>query len=591
MLDPRLYRAAFAPLLMVVVIAAFALVDRPRPIQTTLAPDAFDGAHAFTTLQGLAAAYPIRRPGDAGDERLAQLVERTFRRSFKQVAVHHASGRTIDGKQTLTTVVATRLGAPGPGIVVVAHRDAAGRPAEAELSGTAMLLELARVFSGTSTRRTITLVSTSGASGGLSGAEHLAAELPRGDRHPDAVLVLGDVASRTGTPWVLPWSTSSQLAPVRLRRTVEAAVKAETGSSAGKPRALAQLARLAFPFALGEEGPLNAAGIPAVTLQAGGERGPGPDDAVSADRLRAFGRAALRSIIALDTGPTLTKGPGEEVVVVGKVLPAWVVRVIVGVLLLPLLVAAIDGVARVRRRKALVAPWLRWLVGLAFPFAAAVALARILGLTGLLDPAPGNAVPAGRVPVDWVGLAVVICVFALGVLLVRPLHRRLAVGPGPDGPGPAAALTLTTTLVALVVWVLNPFAAAVLVVPAHLWLLASAPEVRARRSVGLVLVLAGLVPAAIVLGVFASATGASLPQLPWLLVMLVAGGHVGVGALVALCAFAACAVAAWRLAGRLGEEDAVAAPSPSIRGPMGYAGPGSLGGTSSARPPFGSDRR
>lgn len=589
MLDPRLYRAAFAPLLIVLVVAAFALVDRPHPIQTTLAPDAFDGAHALATLQGLAAAYPIRRPGDGGDDRLAAFVERTLRHSFRNVRVHHADGRTIDGKQTLTTVIATRLGQPGPGIVVVAHRDAAGRPGEAELSGTATLLELARIFAGTSTKRTLTLVSTSGGSGGLAGAEHLASQLPGGARNPDAVIVLGDVASRDDTPSVLPWSTSSALAPVQLRRTAEVAIKSELGVEAAAPRALSQLARLAFPFSLGEEGPLNAEGIPAVALQVGGERGPAPGAAVAPDRLRGFGRAALRMILALDNGPTLAKGPSADIVVVGKVLPPWVVRLLVGILLLPMLVAAIDGFARVRRRRAPVAPWLRWLLGLAFPFAAAALLARLLGLTSLVSDAPGNAVAAGRVPTDGVALAVVVCSFVLAALIVRPLHRWLAVGPGPQGAGPAAALAVTMTALALLVWVFNPFAAAVLVLPAHLWLLASVPEVRLPRWASALLVLVALLPAAGVLAVFAGATGASILQLPWLLVLLVAGGGVGPATLAVVCVFGACAVGAWRLSGLPREEDAIPAPAAqSIRGPLGYAGPGSLGGTESG---FGSSRR
>lgn len=593
-LDPRLYRAAFAPLLLVLVVSAFALVDRPRPIQTSLAPDAFDGAHAMATLQGLAAAYPVRRPGDAADERLAGVVERAFRRAFCQarstcpeVAVHHISARTIDGTRDLTTVMATRLGDPGPGLVVVAHRDAAGRPAAADLSGTAMLLELTRVFGGASTHRTLTLVSTSGGSGGLGGAEQLAGELPRGARNPDAVVVLGDVASRSGAPWVLPWSTSAALAPVQLRRTAEVAVKSEMGVDAGTPRALSQLARLAFPFALGEEGPLNAAGIPAVAFQAGGERGPDAGAAVSADRMRGFGRAALRTIVALDNGPTLQKGPSADVVIVGKVLPPWVMRLLVGVLALPLLVASVDGLARVRRRRVPVAPWLRWLVGLAFPFAAAIVLARLLGLVGLIGDAPGNAVPAGRVPVQGVALAVVTCVFVLGVLAVRPLHRWLAVGPGPEGPGPPAALALTLTVLTLVVWLFNPFAAAILVVPGHLWLVATVPEVRLPRWAAALLVLLALVPAGLVLGVFASATGASVLQLPWLLLLLVAGGGVGPAALAAICVLGASAVGAWRLAMLPREEEALPAGTASVRGPLGYAGPGSLGGTESG---FGSRR-
>jgi len=180
-LDPRLYRAAFAPTLLALVVAAFSLQDRPRPLQATLAPDAFDGARAFARLQGLATQYPSRRPGSAGDVRLAATVQRELRAAFcprgagapaacEAVSRRTVRGRTIDGEVALETVLATRLGAPGPGILVVAHRDAAGSPAEAELSGTAALLELARVFAGRSTARTLTLASTSGGTGGSAAA-------------------------------------------------------------------------------------------------------------------------------------------------------------------------------------------------------------------------------------------------------------------------------------------------------------------------------------------------------------------------------------------------------------------------------------
>ena len=50
--------------------------------------------------------------------------------------------------------------------MILAHRDAAdARLARRELSGTAALLELARVFAARETQRTIVLVSTSGGSG------------------------------------------------------------------------------------------------------------------------------------------------------------------------------------------------------------------------------------------------------------------------------------------------------------------------------------------------------------------------------------------------------------------------------------------
>lgn len=602
MLDPRLYRAAFAPILLALVVAAFSLVERPAALRAAVAPDAFNGPRAFQTLRGLATSFPDRRPGSDGDSALAEKVATELRRTFcdgagdacDAVQTRTASGRTVDGERDLETVVATRLGAPGPGLMVVAHRDATAAPAEAELSATAALIELARVFRGRRTSRTLTMVSAGGGTGGHAGVAELLDAMPAGNPRPAAVVVLGDMASvNTRRPWVLPWSTDARLAPIQLRRTAETALRAEAGGDPGQPRGIAQLARLAFPFALREEGRFNAAGLPAVTISATGERGPDAGAAVSEQRLTGFGRAALRTIVALD-GTDEVPPPSAEVVLLSKVLPPWVVRLLVAVLLLPMLVAAVDGLARVRRRKAPVAVWLRWLAALAVPFAATLLVARLLGATGLIDDAPSGAVAAGRVPVDAVALATIALVFVLAVLAVRPLQRLVGSRPEDapaverDAGGPAAALTLLITGLAIAVWVANPFAAAIIVLPAHLWMLVAVPEVRLGRGAALALVLAALAPAAVVLAVFASATGASIVQLPWLLVLLVAGGGVGIPALLALCVLGACAVGAFRLALLPAAGEAPPAPAESIRGPMGYAGPGSLGGTESG---FGSGTR
>ena len=85
-----------------------------------------------------------------------------------------------------------------------------------------------------------------------------------------------------------------------VRRTLESAVRREVGVQAGGSRAIGQWARRALPLTVSEQGEAARGGLPAVLLQASGERGPGPRAAVSENRLDAFGRAALRAITALD---------------------------------------------------------------------------------------------------------------------------------------------------------------------------------------------------------------------------------------------------------------------------------------------------
>ena len=231
MVDPRLYRLAFLPFGLALVLVAFSLGPRPRPFSSTLAPDAFDGASAMQTLDTLARAYPSRRPGSSGDQRLAQRMANAFHDAGFATKTDSFTGDTIAGRQALLTVIGRRQGKSSRTIVIVAHRDSRNPGSKAELSGTAALLELARLFGNRVTQRTLTLVSTSGGSGGAAGA----ADLARRIADPvDAVIVLGDLAGATSRrPYIVPWSDGAEIAPIRLRRIVEVALQTQLGRSPG----------------------------------------------------------------------------------------------------------------------------------------------------------------------------------------------------------------------------------------------------------------------------------------------------------------------------------------------------------------------
>jgi len=589
MLNLRIYRAAFVPVLLAILVVAFSLEARPRAIGTTLAPDAFDGAAAFTALGDYAEGFPVRRPGDRDDTLLAERIARDLAvlgpgavRTFRD------AGQTIDGERELATVVATRPGRPGPGLVVVAHRDAVGVPAKAELSGTAALVELARVAAAGRLRRTVTFVSTSGGSGGLAGARSAVERLPQ---PVDAVLVLGDLASRTiHKPWVVGWSNGGGSAPQRLRRTLEAAVRAETGQEPGGPRAGAQWARFAFPMTVSEQGAFAEAGEASVLLSATGELPAATAAPVSERRLTVFGRTALRAIFALDNGPDIAGGPEELLITQRKELPRWAITMLVGASLLPVWLAVVDGLARVRRRRLPVGAGTRWVLASALPFVLAALFALALGTTGLIGARPGAPVPGGAVPVDATAVGIVaalVLVFALGWIGLRPMALRALGAGAPLGDGHAAAALSVLALSSLVVWLANPFAAALLVLPAHLWLLAVAPEVRLpRRAAGLLGLLA-LLPLALVGGSLAGQLDYGAGEAAWSLVLLVSGGHVGplawlVWSVVAGAAVSVGLLVVQRPSGEHGPTRHEASRGAAVRGPRSYAGPGSLGGTDSA---------
>jgi hypothetical protein len=590
MLNVRLYRSAFVPLVIAVVVVAFSLGDRPRPIGTTLAPDAFDGRRALRFVDTLLAdprdTYADRRPGSLGDDALAARVEAELDDTGFETTSRVTEAETIDGETALTTVVGERIGRDQRRIMIVAERDAAGLGAAGSLTATAALLELARVFEGRATRRTLTLVSTSGGSGGAAGVRALADRLPG---PVDAAIVLGDMGSASDydLPVVVPWSERDGIAPLRLRRTVEAAVEAETDvEDAGSPRALAQLVRQAVPLTLTGQGALGAAGVAAVTLSVTGERAPPARAAVARGRLQAFGRAALRSISALDNGPDVPAGPREYVVFQRRVLSVRAVQLLGAVLLFPLLLAAVDGVARARRRRSPVLPWLGWIVAAALPFLLGALLARVLGLSGAV-PAPPGPVDPEALPVDPAGLAAVGLAVVLGFLL-RPLLRRLlragrARDVAPDAGGPAAALALALSVLGVAVWIVNPYTALLLAPALHLWMLAATPEVRVPRGVALALVAIGLLPFVLAGLYYAEQLGLDPVELAWEAVVLLAGGYAGPLGVVAWSLILACALlaAAVGLRKRRVRSDPGERPAVTTRGPLGYAGPGSLGGTPS----------
>jgi hypothetical protein len=598
MLNGRLYRAAFLPFLLALAVAAFSLGGRPPALTSSLAPDAFQGPRAFAELRALLAQYPRRRPGSSSDERLARAVAASFRGlggtagGGFTVQLRRLEGQTIDGEKGLVTVIAQRPGSTSESpILIVAHRDAAGPASAAELSGTAALLELARVFAARETKRTIILASTSGGSGGNAGAQELTSSLASAGIHGpfDAAIVLGDLAAyRARRPFVVPYSESFGSAPLALQRTVAEAIKHEAGWDPGAPSTLGQLAHLMFPMAVGEQGALNAQGLPAVLLQATSERGPAAAARVSMERLEGLGRAALNSVDALDTAPDVSHAPQTGLQLQRKTMPEWALSLLIGTLLLPPMVAGADGLARLRRRREPVGRWTLWTLSLALPFLSCAVLCWLLGQLGIIGAAPSVPVPPRSMPFDAAAattVAVVGLTFVLAWLLWGVLLRRAGLPGRPDPEVAGLPIVLVLTGLGALVWLLNPYTALLLLGAMHLWLLLASPELRPRRPLAVALVILALLPLIMLIAFYSHQLGMGVGGVAWGAVLLVAGGHIGLGSAVLWSLGLGCAAGATLLA-------LLAPPAPmpqssdgvevTIRGPMSYAGPGSLGGTESA---------
>ncbi len=330
-------------------------------------------------------------------------------------------------------------------------------------------------------------------------------------------------------------------------------------------------------------------------LQVSGERGPAPGARVARERFTQFGRGALRSVIALDeagrngsggdTAPQFGDEP-EGIVTLRNVLPDWSVRLLVGSLLLPALLAALDAFFRARRRPLAIGAWLAWTL------AAGVAVPLRLGLAARARDrrrVPGAA-RAGRSRRPAAGDG-----RGGGAGIRRGRRRggsarrastdaRRARGTREPGGGRRGRRGRRARLRRHARGLARQSVRCPLLLPAaHLWLFLGVPQTRLRGAIAWAALAAGLLAPLLVLAYEARALRAGPLELARMWLVATAGGHVSPWSALALGVLAGCFATLVRilLARR---RIAAAAPPEQLhtRGPAGYAGPGSLGGTESA---------
>jgi hypothetical protein len=448
------------------------------------------------------------------------------------------------------------------------------------------------------------LASVSGAVGAV-GARRLAAHLPR---PVDAVIVLGDVASTQRVqPVIVPWGTSNLIAPARLRNTLSSALSSQSGVHSAAPHLLSQLAHLAFPLTVSQQGPFVARGIPAIDFSLSGERGPrASGTALGGGALGTVGQGVLAAITALDSGRSVG-APSDDVLFDGQIVPNWAIAGFVLALIVPVLLVLIDGLARVRRRRYPVGPALFAVLAATVPFLCAGVVLVIGNALGAFTSPPGATDP-GAVPLSGGGIAVMAVALLAGLgggivtyavfVWISALHDVRSSGKearvpsprtprrGPDRPddGTAIAMGLVLVVVALLLWYANPLAAALLVPALHLWIWGvdsdlAIPGGAWTRSL---MVALGAIPTAGVVIFYGHALGFGPGQLAYEAVLLLAGHIVSWVAAVEWALVLGCMVTAVVLIVAQARRPEPAVAPVTVRGPLSYAGPGSLGGTKSA---------
>src|SRR5207245_10919666 len=130
-----------------------------------------------------------------------------------------------------------------------------------------------------------------------------------------------------GRPRLCPAGSEPRLAAPGIVETAAQLVLDQSGTRPQRASAFAQLIDLGFPFALQEQGPLLARGMPALTLASGGERPPpafsDQADRLSGIRLGELGRAAQQLLRWLDSGVGLAPGAAAYGSFGPRVPPGW----------------------------------------------------------------------------------------------------------------------------------------------------------------------------------------------------------------------------------------------------------------------------
>jgi hypothetical protein len=538
-INGRLYRGTWLLVALPLLLAAFS-VSRPAALPPSPQPATFDRGSAMRLAQELATSYPNRAPGSDGaigaerwfSERLQPYGFATKREAF-DAAIPGV------GKVPLVNLLAIAPGRSSRAIVVTAHRDdlGLGPGANANASGTAALIELARAYASPSVyggaRRarpnfTIVFLSTDGGAYGELGAAQFAAHSPYA-RDVVAVVNLDTIAG-AGPPRLELGGDTSRSPAASLVATAASLLQQETGRQPARPSALRQLIDLGFPFSPYGQAPFVARGIPAVTLTTGGDRPPegfaDTPQRLNLVRLGQLGRTAQNLLDSLDQGLDLAQGTSSYVFLGQRLIRGWAIELVLIAALLPYLAAVVDLFARCRRRRIRVAPALRsyrsrlafwlWSGAVFFVFA-------LLGVwpDGAARPPAFAGTAAPRWPA--LGIAGLAALMLLGWFATRErLLPRRDVRAEEELAGYTAAL-LALGVVGLLVTATNPFALVFVLPSLHAWLWL--PQVRSRSPwLRLALLAVGFVGPLLLLGSFSNRYGLGLDA-PWYVAELFALGY------------------------------------------------------------------
>ena len=536
------------------LLAAFSLSGWPPAFILPTAFQAnFDAGSAERTAETIALQYPDRRPGGSGAEgaatfvgdELSQLGYRVTRDAFTTTVAGL-------GRRTLVNVRADAPGRSRDAIVVLAHRDdAGGAGLDDNASGTAILLELARIYGvqpgggrAAVPDHTIIFLSTDGGSYGAGGAERFAQEA-LGRQPVLAAVALDAVAGAGRLRVVLASDTPSspdQALVSTARESLAASAPAAPLQHASPEH---QLLDLAFPFSLYEQAPFTARGTPAIALTTATDRPPplvSATTTVRTARLREVGRTVEQLVARLDNGASSSTATRTYIAFNTKLVPGWAIQLLLLSAVLPAFVAIVDLFARCRRRHLALGPALRSLRARAGFWLFALVAFELLVLARLFPHGAARPVsPETHDAQHWpLGALTLLALAVCGGWLVsrqRLIPQREATGEEELAGHVAGLLGLLVIAVLLVA--LNRYALVFVLPSLHAWLWL--PQLRHRRRWLRLLVFgAGLLGPLWLVHAFATRLALGFDT-PWYLMELAVVRYVSLPLLVVFTAWLAVA--------------------------------------------------
>jgi hypothetical protein len=474
------YRVAWVVAAVLVVVALFTLKSPGTP-RLSQEPPSFDGEAAYADLKSIVEDFPQRVAGTDPDNRMGIWVEQQFRAAGLETHVEGFAA-TVNGRSVaLQNVYGIAKGRTQGTIMLVANRDIsplATQGAGDNASGVAALIALADAFTVAAHDHTIIFLCTTGDSFGALGARNFVEMHQTDDLY--AVINLRDVAKpRSDTVALDGWSAVPKVAPPWLWLLTAPAAKRDSNMDTNLPSVPSQVLRLAVPADAGGQGPFVAAGVPAVTVSAGGPSVPAQSDTldtVSQDTLTKVGTTVQNMVMAVDGTSEPGAPSGGTIFLTHKAtLPGGALAAILAALALPLVAVTVDLYAHCRRTRIRLKPAFQRAGLHLAPWLVLIGIIYFANLVGLLPHSPDAVIPPDshlaasprylRVVILFVLL---VLAYAYAVAVERRLERRFAT----DARATILVSHLLLVVIALLLLLMNPYAVLLVLPAAVLWPLA-----------------------------------------------------------------------------------------------------------------------